>query len=83
MKEFFGFGGYNRPVEGYMSWQHLAFVSSLVVIMTALAIIIGLRNKSRDPKQKNKIIMIAAILMDSFELFKIVLFCIRGKDPMA
>lgn len=83
LKEFFGFGGYTREPEGYMSWQHLAFVSSLVVIMTALAIIIGLRNKSRDPKQKNKIIMIAAILMDSFELFKIVLFCIRGKDPMA
>ena len=70
LKEFFGFGGYTREPEGYMSWQHLAFVSSLVVTMIALAIIIGLRNKSRDPKQKNKVIMIAAILMDSFELFK-------------
>ena len=33
MKEFFGFGGYNRPAEGYMSWQHLLFVTSLIIIM--------------------------------------------------
>ena len=38
MKEFFGFGGYQRPVEGFMSWQHILFVSILVVIMVILAI---------------------------------------------
>ena len=37
MKEFLGFGGYTRPAEGFMSWQHLTFVTSLVVIMIALA----------------------------------------------
>lgn len=83
IKEFFGFGGYTREPEGYMSWQHLAFVSSLVIIMIALAIVIGLRNKNRDLQHKNRALMIAAILIDSFELFKIVLLCIRGKDPMA
>ena len=52
LKEFFGFGGYTREPEGYMSWQHLTFVSSLVIIMIALAIIIGLRNKNRDLQHK-------------------------------
>ena len=33
MKEFLGFGGYSRPAEGYLSWQHLLFVTSLMVIM--------------------------------------------------
>lgn len=83
LKEFFGFGGYTREPEGYMSWQHLAFVSSLVIIMIALAIVIGLRNKNRDLHHKNRALIIAAILIDSLELFKIVLLCIRGKDPMA
>ena len=35
MREFFGFGGYQRTPEGYMSWQHLVFVTSLMVIMVA------------------------------------------------
>ena len=35
MREFFGFGGYQRPAEGFMSWQHLLFVTSLVSVMIA------------------------------------------------
>ena len=44
MKEFFGFGGYERTPEGYMSWQHLLFVSSLMLIMVGLAVFLGLKN---------------------------------------
>jgi hypothetical protein len=43
MKDFFGFGGYSRPAEGYLSWQHLLFVSSLMAIMITLAIVLGLK----------------------------------------
>ena len=82
MREFFGFGGYTREPEGYFSWQHLTFVSSLMVIMVVLAVVLGLRNKRKDLCSKNTVIIWAAILIDSFELFKIVLMCIRGKDPM-
>lgn len=82
MKEFFGFGGYTRTPEGYFSWQHLTFVTSLMVIMATLAVLFGLKNKNKDERIKNKILIIAAILIDSFEIFKIVLMCIRGKDPM-
>ena len=73
IREFFGFGGYERPAEGYFSWQHLLFVSILVVIMIASAIILGLKYKKKDDKEKNKILIIAAILIDAFEIFKIII----------
>lgn len=82
MREFFGFGGYTRPAEGYFSWQHLLFVSSLMVVMIVMAVWLGLRNQNKSDQAKNRVLMVAAILIDSFELFKIVLMCIRGNDPM-
>ena len=54
MKEFFGIGGYTREPEGYMSWQHLVFVTSLMIIMTGLAIFLGLRNKKKNWKSRTK-----------------------------
>ena len=82
MREFFGFGGYTRPAEGYFSWQHLTFVTFLMVVMTAMAVWLGLRNKNKANRVKNRVLMVAAILIDSLELFKIVLVCIRGNDPL-
>ena len=83
MKEFFGFGGYQRPAEGFLSWQHILFVSILVVIMTILAITFGKINKNKDEKTKNKVLIVAAILIDAFEIFKIIICCIRSNDPFA
>ena len=83
MKEFFGFGGYQRPVEGFLSWQHILFVSILVSIMIALSIILGLKYRNKSLNEKNKILIIAAISIDLIELSKIVLVCFRSKDPMA
>ena len=82
MKEFFGFGGYNREPEGFMSWQHLLFVTSLMIIMITLAILLGKKNKHLDDKIKNKVLIWCAILIDGFELFKIIILCIRSNDPM-
>lgn len=82
MKEFFGIGGYARVPEGYFSWQHLTFVTSLLVIMTLLAILIGLRNRKKEQSVKNNVIICSAILIDVIELFKIVLLCFRHSDPM-
>ena len=76
-REFFGFGGYSREPEGYMSWQHLVFVTSLMIIMIALAIFLGLKNRHKDDKTKNKVLIWAAILIDSFELFKIIIVCAK------
>ncbi len=84
MKEFFGFGGYTRPAEGFLSWQHLLFVGLLLVSMTTLAVCLGRKNRSRTIAQKNKVLVVAALLIDGLELFKIVILCLRseGLDPI-
>jgi uncharacterized membrane protein YwaF len=83
MKEFFGFGGYQRPAEGFLSTEHIVFVSTLVAIMIFMAAFIGMKNKDKDYKTKNKVLIASAILIDSLELFKIIIFSIRGNDPFA
>lgn len=83
MKEFFGWDGYAREPEGFMSLEHILFVTTLMAIMACLAIVLGRRNRHADDRQKNRVLVTAAILIDSFELFKIVLLCFRGKDPWA
>lgn len=81
MREFFGYGGYVREPEGYMSWQHLTFVTSLMIIMVALAIFLGLRYRHSDSKTKNKVVIASALLIDGFELLKIIVYMIRSDDP--
>ena len=83
MREFFGFGGYQREPEGFLSWQHLTFVTSLMIIMVALAVFLGKRYRKGDMKSKNKVLIWSAILIDSFELVKIVLHCIQSEDSDA
>ena len=82
MREFFGFGGYQREAEGFMSWQHLTFVSLLMLVMVALAMHLGKQYRHRSMREKNKVLIVSAILIDAVELFKIVMICIRGNDPM-
>ena len=53
-----------------------------MAVMIALAVFLGLKNKDKDEKTKNKVLIVSAILIDAFELFKIVLMCIRGNDPL-
>ena len=82
MKEFFGIGGYSRTPEGYLSWQHLTFVTGLMVIMVVCAIILGKRNKLADNRTKNKVLIWAALLIDGFELLKIFVLC-YGQQSLA
>lgn len=78
MKEFLGIGGYSRVAEGAYSWQHLTFVGSLIAVMIFLGVYLGLHNRHKDLSQKNKVLIWAAILIDAFEIFKIVVLCIRS-----
>ncbi len=80
MKEFFGIGEYTRTPEGYMSWQHLTFVSLLMVLMVGLAVWLGIRNRKAEDRAKNKVLIIAAILIDTIEIFKIIMISYRGGD---
>lgn len=79
IKEFCGIGGYTREAAGAYSWQHLTFVSTFVAIMFALGILIGLHFRKHPEKNKNVPLIWAAILIDSFELVKIVICCIRAE----
>ena len=80
MKEFLGFGGYTRPAEGFLSWQHLLFVGILLGIMTVLAVCLGRKNRSATPVQKNKVLIVTAFLIDGLELFKIIVLCLRSES---
>ena len=82
MKEFFGIGGYTREPEGYLSWQHLLFVTSVMLVMALLAVLIGRKYKPLDEKRKNKVLLWAAILINFFEAFKTVMVCVNAQDAM-
>jgi len=80
MAEFFGFGGYTRPAEGYLSWQHLLFVSLLMGVMIALAVCLGRKNRYEDIRKRNRVLIVAALLMDGIELLKILFLCLRSES---
>lgn len=89
MKEFFGLssngnGGYDflREAEGAWSWQHILQVGVLMLLMVGLAILFGKRYKNRTDKEKNRVLIVSAILIDGFEIVKIVVLCIRCQDPL-
>ena len=81
MREFLGIGGYQRPAEGYFSREHLTFATFLVFVMIATAVFIGIRNRNSAIEKKNRILVITAITLDTVEILKIILICIRNDDP--
>jgi hypothetical integral membrane protein (TIGR02206 family) len=81
MKEFLGIGGYAREPEGYLSPEHLIFVSCLILSMIALAVLLGLRCRNRAEREKNRALIAAAILIDAIEIFKIAVMLYRSEDP--
>ena len=82
MKEFFGFGPKENPYggtpDGYLSWQHLVFVSTFVIAAILLAIFLGKRNKDKSDAVKNNVLIWAAILIDAFEIVKIIIGCVQS-----
>ena len=69
MKEFFGFGGYERTPEGAWSLQHLLLVCSLMLMMVGAAILLGRANRHKDSRAKNRVLIATAIAIDAIELF--------------
>lgn len=89
MKEFFGLSklpdgkyGYLRKAEGAWSWQHITFVISLLAAMFMLAVYFGKKNKNKALTAKNHVLMTCAILIDGFEIVKIITLCIRTQNAM-
>ncbi len=75
MKEFFGIGGFQREPEGAWSLQHILFVSLMLIAAIALAVYLGKTFRDKEHASKNKVLIWAAILIDGFELIKIVVNC--------
>ena len=82
MGEFFGKPEYGVP-QGAYSWQHLLFVFFLMASMITLAIILGIKCRAKDEKQKNKVLIWCAFLIDGFELFKIAFNLGASEDGMS
>lgn len=82
MKQYLGFGELTAQPSGAYSWQHLTFVTALVLIMAALAVWIGLVYRKHPEKNKNVPLIWAAVLINLVEIFKITLSCIHAEDPM-
>lgn len=82
IREFFLLEGWQRPIEGYFSWQHLTFVTVLMILMVCAAVFLGRRNKVQPEERKNKALIWAAFLIDGFELIKIITGCIEAKNAM-
>ncbi len=80
MAEFFGFGGYTRPAEGFLSWQHLTFVTALMAVMAVLAVTLGRKYRNAGEKEKNRVLIWAAQLIDGIEIAKIALFYLRSGE---
>ena len=80
MREFLGFGGYARSAEGYLSWQHLTFITALMVVMVLLAVTLGRKNRTAPMEVKNRALIAAALLIDGIELFKITILCLRSES---
>lgn len=80
MKEFLGIGGYTRTPEGYLSWQHLMFVGLLLCATIFFSVYLGKRNRNKTPRQKNRPLIVMALLIDGLELFKIALLCYRSES---
>ena len=70
MGAFFGKPEYNTP-EGAYSWQHLLHVSLLMVLMVVFAVLLGRKNRNKDEKTKNQVLVWTAFIINGFELFRI------------
>ena len=89
MKEFFGLTKFEdgdfhfiRAAEGAWSWQHILAVLVYMAIMVTLAIILGKKFRNSTPKEKNKVLIACAILINSFEIIKIIVLCVRTQNAM-
>ena len=71
MLEFFGLSrttdggfGFLREAEGAWSLAHIFFVTSLVLVMIALGVFIGLKFKNKPYESKNKVLVISGPFTD-------------------
>lgn len=70
---YFGFGPSLYEAEGWLSWQHLVFVTIMICVTVFLALFFANKTKSGTREQKLKVLKVASIVMISLESIKIIL----------
>ncbi len=79
ISEFFGINGYKRTPEGAWSIEHILFTTSMILVMIFLGIFLGFKYHNNE-KTKKRTIIIVAISINAFEIFKIIIFSVRSGD---
>ena len=80
LKEFLGLAPYQGTIEPYHGWQHLLIATLFLIVVVALSVTLGLKNKHCDEKTKFLPIRIVAPIMLVLEAIKIVLWPIKVND---
>ena len=80
MNIFYFIGELFRKPSGAYSPPHIIFASFFVILMITMAIVIGILMRKKDYKTKNRVIVISAISILSFEAVKIIVNCINSDD---
>lgn len=75
--QFMGFEADPREPEGWLSWQHLTYVTAIIAMTVLLALWLGKRNRGKSLQEKKKTLRIAAIVMLASEITKIIIYCIQ------
>ena len=84
LREYLGINGpdgYTRPVEGFLSWQHLTFVTVLFLLMLFCGIYFGRKHRNAPEKTHNRALLIFALTADLTELSKVLFLCWEHPSP--
>lgn len=54
-----------------------------MLVMTVAAVVLGVRNRKKGIQTHNRVLMLAAILMNGVEIIKVTLMCTLGGNPTA
>ena len=54
-----------------------------MLLMVGLAVWLGLSRRKKSYTEKNRVLIVAAILIDCIEIFKIVMLCVRNPEDVA
>ncbi len=67
--------GHTRPVEGFLSWQHLTFVTVLFLLMLFCGIYFGRKHRGAEAKTHNRTLLVFALVADLTEFSKVLFLC--------
>ena len=81
--KYFGFGKDLYEAEGWLSWQHLIFVTLAIIVTIFLAFFLSKKKQDKSREEKIKVLKVASIVMLLLEATKIILECFHQHDVWA